>query len=64
MKSQSQSSRISVRAIKRRKRSLNQVCTNRLIPLVARSKACVCGRWLAAEIAVSNHAGGMDVCLV
>jgi len=64
LESQLQSIRLSVGAIKRRKRNLNQVCTNRLIPLAARSKARVCGRWLAAEIAVSNPAGGMDVCLM
>jgi hypothetical protein len=33
------------------------------IPMAARSKTCVCGRSLA-RIAVSNPAGGMDVCLM
>ena len=33
------------------------------IPVAARSKAWVCGRWLAG-IAGSNRAGGMDVCLL
>ena len=33
------------------------------IPVAARSKAWVCGSWLA-EIAGSNPAGGMDVCLL
>jgi hypothetical protein len=31
------------------------------VPEVARSEACVCGRSLAG-IAVSNPAGGMDIC--
>ena len=50
--------------IKRRLRNLNQVCLNRPIRLAARSKAWMCGRWLAAEMAVSIPAGGMDACLV
>ena len=33
------------------------------VPVAARSKAWVCGR-LPAEIAGSNHTGGMDVCLL
>ena len=33
------------------------------IPAAERSKARVCGLWLAG-IAVSNPAGGMDVCVV
>ena len=33
------------------------------IPVAAKSKAWVCGRWLAG-ISDSNHAGGMDVCLL
>jgi hypothetical protein len=33
------------------------------IPVVARSKAWVCGRSLPG-IAVSNHTSGMDVCLL
>ena len=34
-----------------------------LITVAARSKAWVCGRWLA-KIVGSNTAGGMDVCLL
>lgn len=57
LESQLQSIRLSVGAIKRRKRNLNQVCTNRLIPLAARSKARVCGRSFA-RVAGSNSARG------
>ena len=35
----------------------------RPIPVAVRSKACVCGHWLAGIVG-SNPAGSMDVCLL
>ena len=39
------------------------VIINTQVPVAARSKAWVCGRWRTA-IAGSNPAGGMDSCLL
>ena len=42
---------------------LNLILVMGRFTVAARSKAWVCGRWLAG-IAGSNPAGGMDVCLL
>jgi hypothetical protein len=47
--------------LRQRTVSLSSLRVWKTIPVSARSKAYVCGRWLAGIVG-SNTAGGMDVC--